>query len=117
MAAIECKEGLCISRLVDFELLLELKIEQKKGTSLHTSCYKATSSLKQSVRGQYCLSVPVIYFNITPLFERDLTTSMYSYQYQYQYQYQYVFVFVFGEVSLEPVFFERGGLILYFKMN
>jgi hypothetical protein len=31
-------EGLCISRLVDFELLLELKIEQKKGTSLHTLC-------------------------------------------------------------------------------
>jgi hypothetical protein len=28
--AIECKEGLCISRLVDFELLLELKFEQKK---------------------------------------------------------------------------------------
>jgi hypothetical protein len=37
---------------VDFELLLELKIEQKKGTSLHTSCYKAAPSLKQSVRGQ-----------------------------------------------------------------
>jgi hypothetical protein len=36
--AIECKERLCISRLVDFELLLELKIEQKKGTSLHTPC-------------------------------------------------------------------------------
>jgi hypothetical protein len=37
-SAIECKEGLCISRLVDFELLLELKIEQKNGTSLHTPC-------------------------------------------------------------------------------
>jgi hypothetical protein len=24
---------------------------------------------------------------------------------------------VLGEVSLEPVFFERAGLILYFKMN
>jgi hypothetical protein len=36
--AIECKEGLCISRLVDFELRLELKIEQEKGTSVHTSC-------------------------------------------------------------------------------
>jgi hypothetical protein len=33
-SAIECREGLCISRLVDFELLLELKIEQKDGTSL-----------------------------------------------------------------------------------
>jgi hypothetical protein len=30
----KCKEGLCISRLVKFELLLELKIEQKDGTSL-----------------------------------------------------------------------------------
>jgi hypothetical protein len=51
--AIECKEGLCISRLVDFELLFELKFEQKKGTTLHTPRYKAVSSLKQSVRGQY----------------------------------------------------------------
>jgi hypothetical protein len=32
---------MCISRLVEFELLLELKIEQKKGTSLHISSYKA----------------------------------------------------------------------------
>jgi hypothetical protein len=43
---------MCINRLVEFELLLELKIEQKIGTSLHTVCYKAASSLKQSVRGQ-----------------------------------------------------------------
>jgi hypothetical protein len=28
--AIECKEGLCISRLVDLELLLEVKFEQKR---------------------------------------------------------------------------------------
>jgi hypothetical protein len=48
--AIECKEGLCISRLVKFELLFELKIEQKRGISLDTPCYKPTSSLKQSVR-------------------------------------------------------------------
>jgi hypothetical protein len=34
MAAIECKLAMCISRLVEFELLLELKIEQKNGTSL-----------------------------------------------------------------------------------
>jgi hypothetical protein len=27
-----------INTLVEFELLMELKIEQKKGTSLHTSC-------------------------------------------------------------------------------
>jgi hypothetical protein len=32
--AIECKEGRCTSRLVEFELLLELQIKQKKGTSL-----------------------------------------------------------------------------------
>jgi hypothetical protein len=48
---IECKEGLCISRLVDFELLLELKIEQKKGTSLDSPCYKDASKGKQSARG------------------------------------------------------------------
>jgi hypothetical protein len=34
MAAIECKVAMCISRLEDFELLMELKFEQKKGTSL-----------------------------------------------------------------------------------
>jgi hypothetical protein len=45
MAAIECKLAMCISRLVKFELLLELKIEQKLGTSLHTLCYKDASSL------------------------------------------------------------------------
>jgi hypothetical protein len=54
-------EDVCISTLVDFELLLELKIEQKQGTSRDSPCYKAASSLKQSVRGQYRLSVPVIY--------------------------------------------------------
>jgi hypothetical protein len=30
MAAIECKIAMCISRLVEFELLLELKFEQKR---------------------------------------------------------------------------------------
>jgi hypothetical protein len=38
-------KDVCISTLVGFELLLELKIEQNGGTSLHTSCYKAASSL------------------------------------------------------------------------
>jgi hypothetical protein len=38
MAAIEYKPTMVINRLVKFELLLELKFEQKKGTSLHTSC-------------------------------------------------------------------------------
>jgi hypothetical protein len=60
MAAIECKVAMCISRLVKFELLLELKIEQKNSTSLHTACYKAASSLKTVER----LSVPVIWFDI-----------------------------------------------------
>jgi hypothetical protein len=27
-----------LTTLVEFELLMELKIKQKKGTSLHTSC-------------------------------------------------------------------------------
>jgi hypothetical protein len=60
MPAIECKEGLCISILVDFEFLLELKIEQKQGTSRDSPCYKDATSFKQSVSGQYRLSVPVI---------------------------------------------------------
>jgi hypothetical protein len=30
MATLECKLAMCISRLVEFELLLELKIEQKR---------------------------------------------------------------------------------------
>jgi hypothetical protein len=34
MGAIECKLAMCISTLVEFELLMELKIEQKNGTSL-----------------------------------------------------------------------------------
>jgi hypothetical protein len=34
MATIACKLAMCISRLVEFELILELKIEQKHGTSL-----------------------------------------------------------------------------------
>jgi hypothetical protein len=34
MAAIECKLAMCISRLVEFELLLELKFDQEMGTSL-----------------------------------------------------------------------------------
>jgi hypothetical protein len=37
MAALECKLAMVINTLVEFELLMELKIEQKKGTSLHTS--------------------------------------------------------------------------------
>jgi hypothetical protein len=61
MAAIECKLAICISRLVKFVLLLELKIEQKHGTSLHTPCYKDVSP---SVRGQsvcpLLTSIPVI---------------------------------------------------------
>jgi hypothetical protein len=37
MATIECKLAMVINRLVEFELLLELKIEQKTGTSLVNS--------------------------------------------------------------------------------
>jgi hypothetical protein len=71
MAAIECKLVMCISRLVEFELLFKLKFEQKTGTSLHTSRYKAASSLKQP----YGLSVPVIYFNIRAYNDSDLAIN------------------------------------------
>jgi hypothetical protein len=30
MATVECKLAMCINRLVEFELILKLKIEQKK---------------------------------------------------------------------------------------
>jgi hypothetical protein len=55
MAAIEYKLAMVINnRLVEFELLMELKLEQKTGTSLHTPCYKDASP---SVRRQcVCLS-------------------------------------------------------------
>jgi hypothetical protein len=54
MAAIECKVAMCICRLLDFELLLELKFEQKKGTSL----------VKLVVTTTERLSVPDIYLDI-----------------------------------------------------
>jgi hypothetical protein len=38
MGALECKLPMVINTLEEFELLLELKIEQKKGTSLHIAC-------------------------------------------------------------------------------
>jgi hypothetical protein len=37
MDTIECKLAMVINTLVEFELLMELKIEQKKGALLHTS--------------------------------------------------------------------------------
>jgi hypothetical protein len=56
MAAIECKVAMVISKLVKFELLLELKIEQKHGTSLHTTRCKDATSFKTVER----LSVTII---------------------------------------------------------
>jgi hypothetical protein len=56
MATIDCKLAMCISRLVELELLLELKIEQKQGTSRDSPCYKDATSFKTVER----LSVPVI---------------------------------------------------------
>jgi hypothetical protein len=44
MATIECKLAICTNRLVEFELLLKLKIEQKKDTSLVNS-FHAISDL------------------------------------------------------------------------
>jgi hypothetical protein len=56
MATIECKLAMCISRLVELELLLDIKIEQKQGTSRDRPCYKDATSFKTVER----LSVPVI---------------------------------------------------------
>jgi hypothetical protein len=50
-----------ISRLVKLELLLELKFEQKKGTSL----VKLVLSRRKSGLRTERLSVPVIYFDIS----------------------------------------------------
>jgi hypothetical protein len=68
MATLECKLAMCTSRLVEFELLLELKIEQKNGTSL---VKLVLSRRKSGLRTEH-LSVPVIYFDIRPYNERDL---------------------------------------------
>jgi hypothetical protein len=72
MATIECKPAMCISRLVEFELLLELKFKQKNGTSPDSPFFKAASSLKQSLHEQYSLSVPVIYLYIRAYNYREL---------------------------------------------
>jgi hypothetical protein len=58
MATIECKLAMCINRLVEFELLFELKIEQKSGTSL----VKPVLSRRKSGLRTERLSVPLIYF-------------------------------------------------------
>jgi hypothetical protein len=68
MATLECKLAMCIIRLVEFELLLELKIKQKHGTSLISPRCKDASSLKIVER----LSVPVIYFDIRAYNDLDL---------------------------------------------
>jgi hypothetical protein len=70
--AIECKEGLCISRLVDFELLLELKIEQKNGTPLVKLVLSRRKSGLQTER----LSVHVIYFGYRAWFHSDLPNAI-----------------------------------------
>jgi hypothetical protein len=64
MATIECTLAMSIKRLVEFELLLELKIEQKYGTSLVKLLLlrrKSVSRLKTVQR----LSVPVIYLDFS----------------------------------------------------
>jgi hypothetical protein len=68
------KEGLCISRLVDFELLFELKFEQKKRTSLVNlvlSWRKSASRVKTVER----LSVPVIYLGYRAWFHSGLAMN------------------------------------------
>jgi hypothetical protein len=65
MAAIECKLAMVISRLVKFELLLELKIEQKSGTSRDSPSYKAASSLNSPcANSTVCPSQ--LYISISP---------------------------------------------------
>jgi hypothetical protein len=51
----------------------------KKRTSHHTPCCKAASSLKQSLRKQYGLSVPIIfrYWHVVPLGPRQLKGFLY----------------------------------------
>jgi hypothetical protein len=68
MATIECKLTVCINRLVEFELLLELKIEQKNGTSL----VKPVLSRRKSGLRTERLSVPVIYFGYRAGIHPDL---------------------------------------------
>jgi hypothetical protein len=68
MAALECKLAMCIIRLVEFELLLELKIEQKNGTSL----VKLVLSRRKFGLRTERLSVPVIYFGHRVWFHLDL---------------------------------------------
>jgi hypothetical protein len=70
MAAIECKLAMCISRLVKFELLLELKIEQKKGTLL----VKPVLSRRKSGLRIERLSVPVIYSGYRDGIHSDLAS-------------------------------------------
>jgi hypothetical protein len=62
------KVAMVISRLVEFELLLELKFEKKR--VLH--CIPRVVGCVKLETVHYGLSVPVIYFDITPWFERDL---------------------------------------------
>jgi hypothetical protein len=65
MAAIECKLAMVISRLVEFELLLELKIEQKSCTSRDSLRYKAAASLNSPcANSTVCPSQ--LYISISP---------------------------------------------------
>jgi hypothetical protein len=68
MAALECKLAMVINTLVEFELLLELKIEQKHGTSLD----KLVLSRRKSGLRIERLSVPVIYFGYRDGIHSDL---------------------------------------------
>jgi hypothetical protein len=84
MAAIECKVAMCISRLAEFELLLELKFEQKRGTSLDSLCYKDASSLKTVER----LSVPVILGEFRPLIYSELAMKQLTKE-------EYIYIYIY----------------------
>jgi hypothetical protein len=68
----KCTEDGCLVGLVDLRARHSAKIRAKNGTSRDSPCCKDATSFKTVER----LSVPVIYFDITPWFERDLTCSI-----------------------------------------
>jgi hypothetical protein len=62
----------CLVGLVDLRARHSAKIRAKNGTSHDSLCCKEVKSFKTIER----LSVPVIYFDITPWFERDLARTV-----------------------------------------
>jgi hypothetical protein len=77
MAALECKLPMVINRLVlEFELLMELKFEQKRVLYCIPRVKVSVTDSTRTVR----LSVPVIYSDIRSYNERDLAILVNSFQ-------------------------------------